>query len=96
LISTLRPGVIEVQKVRGTAEHTVFVAGGFIEVTGERCTVLAEDATPVAMLDPATVDQELADFAEDVADAKTDHERRLAERSLEIARAKKTALRVSH
>lgn len=96
LISTLRPGLIEVQKVRGTVEHTVFVAGGFIEVTGERCTVLAEDATPVAMLDPATVDQEVADFAEDVADAKTDHERRLAERSLEIARAKKTALRVSH
>jgi F-type H+-transporting ATPase subunit epsilon len=96
LISTLRPGVIEVQKVRGTAEHSVFVAGGFLEVTGERCTVLAEAAVPVSQIDPAQVDQDLSDFAEDLADAKTDHERRAAEKALEVARAKKMALRASH
>ena len=31
----------------------IFVAGGFAEVTRERCTVLAEEAMPVAELDRA-------------------------------------------
>jgi F-type H+-transporting ATPase subunit epsilon len=96
LISTLRPGVIEVQKVRGTAEHRVFVAGGFLEVTGERCTVLAEDAVPVEMLDAAAIDRDIADYIEDVADAKTEQERKTAEHALEVARAKKTALKMPH
>ena len=95
LISTLRPGVIDVQKTRGDSAHRVFVAGGFVEVTGERCTVLADQATPIDSLDVAAVDQELADLAEDVVDAKTDSERMAAERALVVARAKRTALKSS-
>ena len=95
LISTLRPGVIDVQKTRGESAHSVFVAGGFVEVTGDRCTVLAAEATPIDALDAAAIDQELADLAEDVADAKTDSERMAAERALDVARAKRTALRSS-
>ena len=95
LISTLRPGVIDVYKTRGNSAHRVFVAGGFVEVTGERCTVLADQATPVDSLDVAAVDQELADLAEDIVDAKTDSERMAAERALVVARAKRTALKSS-
>ena len=95
LISTLRPGVIEVQKTRGESAHSVFVAGGFVEVTGDRCTVLAEEATAVDSLDSAAIDQALADLAEDLVDAKTDSERMAAERALTVVRAKKTAIKSS-
>ena len=47
LISALRPGVIDTYA--GTkVEKRIFVAGGFAEVIGERCTVLAEEAVDAA------------------------------------------------
>ncbi|QXM23337.1 ATP synthase F1 subunit epsilon [Elioraea tepida] len=49
MIVTLRGGVIRVHR-GGSVTHRLFVAGGFAEVTPERCTVLADDATPVADL----------------------------------------------
>src|SRR5882724_12073876 len=45
LISTVRPGVLEVFQ-GAKAEQRFLVAGGFAEVTPERCTVLAEEAVP--------------------------------------------------
>ena len=45
-ISTLRPGVISVFEGNQVTDR-VFVAGGFAEVTAERCTVLAERALPL-------------------------------------------------
>ncbi len=48
-ISTLKPGVLEVYE-GGKVKQRIFVAGGFAEVTPERCTVLADEATPVAQL----------------------------------------------
>src|SRR5262249_61675465 len=52
LVSTVRPGVIAVFE-GGKVVQSIFVAGGFAEVTGERCTVLAEQATPVGDIDRA-------------------------------------------
>jgi F-type H+-transporting ATPase subunit epsilon len=46
MIVALRGGVIRIHK-GGAVTHRLFVAGGFAEVTPERCTVLAEEATPV-------------------------------------------------
>ena len=42
LISTVRPGVIDVYADKVVSER-IFVSGGFAEVTPERCTVLADD-----------------------------------------------------
>lgn len=54
MISTLRPGVV---KISGSdSDKNIFVSSGFIEVTGERCTILASDAT-----DLATISQDEAD-----------------------------------
>src|SRR4029079_4280900 len=74
LISTLRPGVIRVFEGR-EVKNRIFVAGGFAEVTPERCTVLAEEAVPLKDIDVATIDQHLKDLGEDLADAKTDEEK---------------------
>ena len=54
LITTVRPGVIEAfTDENSAASDRIFVAGGFAEVTNERCTVLAEEATPVSELNRA-------------------------------------------
>ena len=45
LISTVRPGVLEVLQ-GNKVEQRFIVVGGFAEVTPERCTVLADEAMP--------------------------------------------------
>ena len=53
-ISTVRPGVIDVYaEGLPTITERIFVAGGFAEVTPERCTVLADEAVPLSALDRA-------------------------------------------
>lgn len=49
MIVTLQGGTISVYDGETIAEQ-LFVVGGFAEVTGERCTVLANEALPVAEL----------------------------------------------
>ncbi|MEM8916262.1 MAG: ATP synthase F1 subunit epsilon, partial [Pseudomonadota bacterium] len=53
LLSTVRPGIIDVYEERKAISSQIFVAGGFAEVTGSRCTVLAEEASPLSELDRA-------------------------------------------
>jgi F-type H+-transporting ATPase subunit epsilon len=91
LISTVRPGVIAVFD-NGQVQERIFVAGGFAEVTGERCTVLAEQALAVGDIDRARVDVELTDARDDLGDAKTDADRALAEAAIAVAEAKLSAL----
>ena len=90
LISTLRPGVIRIFEGR-TVKTRIFVAGGFAEVTAERCTVLAEEALPVADIDTAKIDQELKDLGEDLGDAKSDDERAAVQRRIVIRQAMRAA-----
>ena len=50
LISTIRPGVIEVHKGAASPER-IFISGGICEVSSDRCTILADDAVDVATLE---------------------------------------------
>jgi F-type H+-transporting ATPase subunit epsilon len=54
LISTLKPGVIDVYDGGGIIER-IFVAGGFAEATPTGCTVLAETALNVAEIERTAV-----------------------------------------
>ena len=58
LISTIRPGMIEVYE-GGTVRRRLFVVGGIAEVTPERCTVLADAAMPPEELDRGALEAEL-------------------------------------
>jgi F-type H+-transporting ATPase subunit epsilon len=104
LISTIRPGTIDIYEGRTITER-IFVVGGIAEVTPERCTVLADEAIPPDALDRAALDLELTNvegnlpsLREQVARAQgTERERLLTElRHLErrqsVARAKLQAL----
>ncbi|HLS69034.1 MAG TPA: F0F1 ATP synthase subunit epsilon [Kiloniellales bacterium] len=93
MISTLRPGVISVYEQRQAVSQRLFVAGGFAEVTPERCTVLAVDAEPLEEIDRSVTEQALKDAREDVADAKDEHEKTAAARRVAVLEAKLDALR---
>ena len=73
LIATVRPGVIDIHRDGAVAEK-IFVAGGFAEVSPERCTVLAEEAVPVGDIDRAEAEQRLEDAKAALAKAEEDTE----------------------
>ncbi len=90
-LSVVRPGVIAVFD-GGQVTERIFVAGGFAEVTAERCTVLADEAMPVAELDRAAAEGALKNAREDLADAKSEAERAAAERRVAVGEARLAAL----
>jgi len=94
-ISTLIPGVIQIYE-GGQVKKRIFVAGGFAEVTEDRCTVLAEVATPMAEIDRATVEQTLKNLAEDLQAAKDDSEKTAVQHKITVEQAKIRALDTGH
>jgi F-type H+-transporting ATPase subunit epsilon len=90
VISSLRPGVIEVTGGE-TPGLRLFIRGGFAEVDGRQVTVLAEDASPMADFNLAALDQRIADAEEDLAAAKTDAERARAAEQLDHLRELRAA-----
>ena len=82
LISAIRPGVIKVYE-QGQIIETIFVSGGFAEVTPARCTVLAEEAMPVGEIDHADATRQLKDLQDDLLDAETDEDSAALEQDLE-------------
>jgi len=92
VISTVRPGIIHIFQ-GGSVKTRIFIAGGFAEVTAERCTVLAEEAIPLDDIVREDVEKALQDAIEDVSDAGDNaSERALAEQRAESARAKLASL----
>ncbi len=86
VLSTLKPGVVVVQKDGGAADR-IFVRGGFAEVNASGLTVLAETAIPMAELNTATLAQQIKDAEEDVADATDAEKKRKASEALDHLRA---------
>ena len=70
MIVTLRGGAIRVQEA-GQWTESLFVAGGFAEVTGERVTILADEATPVAQLSRAAAERRVAEAESSYTEAAT-------------------------
>lgn len=85
LISTVRPGVIEVYQ-GGKVEQRFMVVGGFAEVTPQRCTVLADEAVP---FEEVTVEQLAArerTAEQHIAAAATEQEKTVAQKELAVAK----------
>jgi len=91
LISNIRPGALIVFE-GGKAVDRFFLAGGFAEVTPERCTILAEGAVLIADIDRAALEREIQDLRETAAQPADDGEAVAAAASLIIAEAKLAAL----
>src|SRR5712671_2772193 len=104
LISTIRPGTIDIYEGRAITER-IFVVGGIAEVTPERCTVLADEAMAPESLNRGELDAELTEIDGNLPSlreqvgraAGTERERllielRQMERQASVARAKLQAL----
>lgn len=60
MIVLLRGGTISLYE-NGSVTDRLYVAGGFVEVTTERCTVLATEVLPVGEVSRAVGEKRLAD-----------------------------------
>jgi F-type H+-transporting ATPase subunit epsilon len=85
LISIVRPGVLEV--IQGSkVEQRFMVVGGFAEVTPERCTVLADEATPFEEVTAEQLAERERQAERDITDAGNDAEKAKAEKELAVAK----------
>ena len=91
IITTVRPGVIHIF-TNGTISSRIFVAGGFSEVTSDRCTVLAEEALSVDKIDNTKTESDLQMAIDEVNKIDNKIARKLAENRVTIERAKLSAI----
>lgn len=85
LISTLRPGFLEVLTASGKKQ--IFVKTGFADVNAASVTVLAETAFDVAETTSSQISDEIAQAEADLAAAKDDDSRILAQTALDRLRS---------
>jgi F-type H+-transporting ATPase subunit epsilon len=91
VLSTLRPGVIEV-KDSESGDRRIFVRGGFAEVDGSKVVVLAEEAVPLEDFDVEALEARIRDTEEDLTVAKTDSERARVAQELDYLRQLRAAV----
>ena len=92
LISTLRPGVIDIRGAVRTGDTRLFVLGGFAEANPDRLTVLAEEAIPMAQIDAAVLEQRIRNTEEDLVLLKSEGDRARAAEQLDHLRQLRAAL----
>ena len=85
LISTVRPGVLEVYQ-GSKVEQRFIVVGGVAEVTPERCTVLADEAMPFEAVTAAQLVERERAAERDLTNAATEADRASAEKAVAVAR----------
>lgn len=94
-MSALQPGLIEIHQ-KGQLDRRLFVAGGFAQVDGDCCTILADEAKPFD--DLVKEGPELANQAqhlrEDIADAADEQKRQHLTERLALIEAKQELLRL--
>lgn len=92
LVSSIRPGVVEIVTSQGGEPTNIFIAGGFADVTASNCTILAEEATMVADMDQSAIETNIADYELKLATTNDNIEKARFTKQLEIEKAKLTAV----
>jgi F-type H+-transporting ATPase subunit epsilon len=78
LMATVKPGVVTVKMSDGKLDSYV-VFGGFVDITPDGCTLLAESAVHVTDIKADELQRRIQDAKEDFEDATTREERARAE-----------------
>jgi F-type H+-transporting ATPase subunit epsilon len=82
VISTLRPGILEI--TLADSKRRVFVKKGVAEADPTRLTVLAQSAVDVEELDATRIAAELKSAEAELAEAKDDQSKRMAETLIDL------------
>ncbi len=90
LVATLKPGILTV--FSGGQRERIVVFGGFVEVSPQGMTVLADSAVAVEDLDAARMASEIKDLEEDCADTSDPQVRDRCQRRIQQLRAVQDAL----
>ena len=91
VITQIRMGTICVFE-SGQVVKRLFVEGGFAEVMPERCTVLAEDATPLEDIDVSVVEQHIRNLRDELSLAGGEDEKSALEATIAVENAKLEAV----
>ena len=86
VISTLRPGVIEAKGTDGKTTR-IYVRGGFCEIVADGLTILAEQASDADAMSADAIAAELKVAEADLAAARDDNARWLANTAIERLKA---------
>jgi F-type H+-transporting ATPase subunit epsilon len=87
MLATLRPGTIEIRDKNLKILDRIFIEGGFVEVTPERCTILAEESVPVRQITRDDAEERVKRAHDSLMVADTFGVRMTAERDLRAAEA---------
>jgi len=79
-MTTLKPGVVDI--VSDAGRERFYVRGGFADVGATGLTILAEEAIPLAEVDPQALAEDIQNCREDVADAPDPEAKAIAETRL--------------
>ena len=72
IVATIKPGVVKVWKEEGAEPQSIFIAGGFADITADNLTVLAEEAVNLNDLDAASLEQEIQNLNDEIQLAEGD------------------------
>lgn len=92
LVVTLGNGLVQLHSEDGKEIKKVFIAGGFADVGGNSCRVLAEQAVNFEDLDRKALEQQLKDLKEDLSMAEEPADEGRIHTQIAITEAKLYAL----
>jgi len=92
LVSSIRPGVVEIVSNEGDAPIKIFIAGGFADVTATNCTILAEQATMLSELNQDVIVETISTLESKLAATNDNVEKVRYTRELKLEKAKLTAV----
>lgn len=92
LVASLANGVVKLYREEKGSPERIFIAGGFADVTGANCSVLAEEAVPVAELNKADLEQRLKDLKEDMGVAVEKADKARIKQQISVVNAKLLAI----
>ncbi len=93
VMSMLKTGTVEIAMADGN-ETTMFVQGGYADISSEGCTILAEFAAPIEEMNLEEIGQQIRNAEENVKDAREEIDKKKA--AAELARLKETEIVVKH
>ena len=85
-LTLVRPGLIDIYKDDEVSAR-IFVAGGFAEVNGECCTVLAEEAVDLVDVERSAVEERISRNEQAISLANSDEDVAVYEHDLATGRA---------
>lgn len=91
-VVALQPGVVKLYSSEGAVSQKIFIAGGFADITGDHCSVLAEEAVNVNDLDKADLEAKHSTLTRDLESVAGEVDRMKVQTKLLLVEKKLQAL----